>query len=62
MTLQEAFRLPRGVKVWFKQQVYDFGYVGQTGSLVLYEEGEMNMQDAIAVDPADVEILGPHTT
>lgn len=36
---------------------YDFGYMGQTGKAVIYEEGERNMQDATAVDPAKLEKL-----
>ncbi len=31
-------------------RTYDFGYMGQTGKAVIYEEGERNMQDSIAVD------------
>ena len=31
-------------------KVYDFGYIGQTGKAIIYEEGECNMQDAIAVN------------
>jgi hypothetical protein len=40
-----------------EMKVYDFGYMGQTGKAVIYEEGECNMQDAIAVDPANLERL-----
>lgn len=34
------------------RRIYDFGYIGQTGLAVIYEEGECNMQDATAVDPS----------
>lgn len=34
------------------RRVYDFGYMGRTGRAVIYEQGECNMQDAIAVDPS----------
>lgn len=55
MTTNEARKLPEYAKVRYHERVYDFGYVGQTGKLVLYEEGERTMQDAIAVDPEGVE-------
>ena len=38
-------------------RTYDFGYMGQTRLAVIYEEGERNMQDASAVDPAKLERL-----
>lgn len=41
-----------------KKEVYDFGYYSQVeNKAVIYEEGEMNMQDSYAVDLAD---LSPH--
>jgi len=42
----------RGDKVVFllDGRIYDFGYMGATGKAIIYEEGEMNMQDASAVD------------
>jgi len=41
-----------GEKVLFvpDKKIYDFGYIGQTGKAVIYEEGARNMQDSIAVD------------
>lgn len=41
-----------GEKVVFipENKLYDFGYIGRTGKAVIYEEGEMNMQDSVAVD------------
>jgi len=44
----------RGDKVLylFDRRIYDFGYIGQTGLAVIYEQGECNMQDACAVDPS----------
>ena len=46
--------LAQGDKVVYlsDRRIYDFGYISQTGHAVIYEEGECNMQDAIAVDPA----------
>jgi len=38
-------------------RTYDFGYIGQTGKAVIYEEGECNMQDSIAVDLEKLERL-----
>lgn len=55
MTLEEARRLPEYAKVRHKGTVYDYGYVSQTGRLVLYEEGERSMQDAVSVRPEEVE-------
>ncbi len=42
----------RGDKVLYlpDRRVYDFGYLGQTGRAVIYEQGECNMQDSFAVD------------
>ncbi|MBI1968458.1 hypothetical protein HYS49_00965, partial [Candidatus Woesearchaeota archaeon] len=41
-----------GEKVLYlpENKVYDFGYIGQTGLAIIYEEGERNMQDSCAVD------------
>lgn len=55
MTIEEAEQLPEFAKVRHAGRVYDFGYVGGLGCLILYEEGERNMQDAVAVLPRDVE-------
>jgi methionine--tRNA ligase beta chain len=57
MTIDEAENLPEYAKVTFKGKVYDYGYVSQTGHLVLYEEGERNMQDSIAVEPEGVVVV-----
>lgn len=42
----------RGDKVLFlpERKVYDFGYMGQTGMAIIYEEGCRNVQDSYAVD------------
>jgi len=53
---QYANSLPEYAKVWYDGKVYDFGYLGQRGQFVLYEEGERNMQDSVAVDPDLVEV------
>lgn len=34
-----------------ENKTYDFGYMGEAGKAIIYEEGERNMQDSIAVDP-----------
>ena len=41
-----------GQKVVFvpENKIYDFGYIGVTGKAIIYEEGECNMQDSVAVD------------
>jgi hypothetical protein len=41
-----------GEKVIFtpRNEIYDFGYIGQTGKAIIYIEGERNMQDSYAVD------------
>ncbi|MEK6860106.1 MAG: hypothetical protein AABX54_04810 [Nanoarchaeota archaeon] len=52
MTLKKIEDFVPGEKVIFipENKKYDFGYISQTGKAVIYEEGEMNMQDSIAVD------------
>jgi len=55
MTLEEARDIPQGLKVKYRGKVYDFGYISQTGRCVIYEEGECNMQDALAVEPEGLE-------
>ena len=57
MNIEQATYLPQGTKVTFESKVYDFGYVSQTGSLVLYEVGERNMRDSIAVKPDGVSLV-----
>lgn len=41
-----------GDKVIFipENKIYEFGYMGQDGKAIIYEEGERNMQDSYAVD------------
>jgi hypothetical protein len=56
MNLEEARKIKAGTKVMFDAEVWDFGYVGHDGRCILYVEGECNMQDAIAVEPALVEL------
>jgi hypothetical protein len=44
-----------GEKVIHRGKVYDFGYYSQTdGYVVIYEEGECNMQDSIAVPESEI--------
>lgn len=45
-----------GEKVLYDSKTYDFGYYSRTpGLCVIYEEGELNMQDSIAVSISDVK-------
>lgn len=57
--MKEKCGFGRGEKVLFvpENKVYDFGYIGQTGKAIIYEEGEMNMQDSHAVDIKDLRRL-----
>jgi len=50
-----------GEKVLFvpENKVYDFGYIGQTGKAIIYEEGEYNMQDSSAVDVSNLKKFDP---
>ena len=54
--LEDKFDFERGDKVLFlpDRRVYDFGYWGQIGKAIIYNEGECNLQDAIAVNPSDL--------
>jgi hypothetical protein len=54
-----APRFSPGEKVVYRPEgkVYDFGYMGQTGKAIIYDEGECNMQDSYAVDPSLLERL-----
>ena len=45
---REGFK--EGLKVRYNGRTYDFGYFGETGKAIIYEEGERNMQDSIAVN------------
>jgi hypothetical protein len=47
-------KFKRGDKVIFEDATYDFGYISNTGRAVIYEEGEQNLQDAMAVDPKEL--------
>jgi hypothetical protein len=40
-------------------KIYDFGYISTVGAAVCYEEGEQNMQDAIAFRPDLIEAVSP---
>jgi len=37
-----------------ENKVYDFGYISETGRAVIYEEGDTNMEDSIAVNVHDL--------
>jgi len=52
----------QGEKVVYlpERRIYDFGYISQTGHAVIYEEGECNMQDASAVNLADLVRLADY--
>ena len=49
---EQRINFSEGEKVVFTGdgRTYDFGYIGQTGKAIIYEEGERNMQDSITVD------------
>lgn len=49
--------LKRGDKVVFENKTYDFSYVGGGEKVVIHEEGEYNMQDSLAVNFEDLEII-----
>ncbi len=51
-TLEKRF--VAGEKVILDGKTYDFGYWGQEGHAIIYEEGECNMQDSLAVDPSEL--------
>ena len=34
-----------------KPELYDFGYYGATGKVIVYIHGEMNGQDSYAIEP-----------
>ena len=59
MANKEQKRFVRGEKVVYlpEGRTYDFGYMGQTGKAIIYEEGECNMQDSYAVDLSQLERL-----
>ena len=46
-----------GQKVIFipENKMYDFGYIGQTGKAIIYEQGECNMQDSYSVDLSNLK-------
>lgn len=59
MKISDFEDMKPGTKILVDGKIFDFGYVGQTGKVILYEEGECNMQDpianmqdSIAVDPS----------
>jgi len=56
--LEEARNLASSLseyqRVYVGGEPYDYGYVGQTGYVIVYEPGERNMQDSIGVLPSKV--------
>lgn len=52
-------RLKKYEKVLFKptKTIYDYGYIGWTGYIIVYTEGEKSMQDAHAISPDDLIIM-----
>jgi len=53
---EEASKVKAGTKVVYDAEVWDFGYVSDTGDCVIYVEGERNMQDAISVPPEMMDL------
>ena len=54
MELEDKFKPGEKVLLLPENKVYDFGYMGQTGKAIIYNEGECNGQDAYAVNPSDL--------
>lgn len=43
--------------MWKDKEKYDFGYYSQTpGNVILYKEGERNMQDSVCVYESDIKL------
>lgn len=40
--------------------LFEFGYVGQTGDLIVFKRGESGMQDAMAFPPSQVKLATPN--
>lgn len=57
MTTEQADHLPAGTPVIYQGKLYDFGYISQTGHAVIYEPGECNMQDSLAVMPRALRLV-----
>ena len=57
MTTEQADYLPAGAPVICQGKVYEFGYISQTGHAVIYEPGECNMQDSLAVMPRELRLV-----
>jgi hypothetical protein len=51
--------LKEGALVNYSGDEYEFGYVGQTGKVILYKLGERNMQDSIVVNIEDINVIDP---
>ena len=57
MTIDECRKLETGTPVWIGKVRYDFGYISAVAdTVVIYYEGERNMQDSLAVDPAQLSL------
>ena len=57
MTTEQADYLPAGAPVICQGKVYEFGCLSQTGHAVIYEPGECNMQDSLAVMPRALRLV-----
>lgn len=57
MTKEQAAHLPAGTPVIYLGRPYDFGCLSQTGHAVIYEPGECNMQDSLAVMPRELQLV-----
>lgn len=54
--------MKHGTKVTYQNRTYDYGYIGSQGHLIIYHEGECNMQDGMTVNPEEVELADPHVS
>ena len=50
-----------GEKVVYNGKIFDYGYNSAPGYVVIYEEGECNMQDSIAVPHSSIKRLNTDT-
>lgn len=67
MTLEDAKTTPQGTPIVatygfntvtkrpFKQ-LYEFGYLGGTGKIIVYRQGERSMQDTSAFNPECIRL------
>lgn len=59
MSFHDFEKVTPGTKVRYLPDgtIYDFGYLGGTGLIICYVEGECNMQDSVAIEPGKLELV-----